>query len=50
MGNGKFNVQWFYLCAGSSLQTKSLREVKGPAKVSRGELPKDIAEDWVSGN
>ena len=46
-GSTTFRVQWFNPRAGGPLQSGSVREVKGPGKVSLGQPPIDAAEDWV---
>jgi len=40
-------VQWFNPRAGGALQSGSVREVKGPGKVSLGQPPTDAGEDWM---
>jgi hypothetical protein len=42
-----FRVQWFNPREGGPLQSASVREVKGPGKVSLGQPPVDAGEDWV---
>ena len=42
-----FKISWFNPRGGGALQTGSLKEVSGSGKVSLGEPPADLAEDWV---
>jgi len=45
--NSKFNIRWFNPRTGGSFLSGSMKEVKGPGKVSLGEPPTDNGEDWV---
>jgi len=42
-----FRAQWFNPRGGGPLQSGSVREVKGPGRVSLGQPPTDADEDWV---
>jgi len=42
-----FSVRWFNPREGVPLQSGSVREVKGPGKVSLGPPPTDAGEDWA---
>jgi hypothetical protein len=42
-----FRVQWFNPREGGPLQSGSVREVKGPGRISVGQPPTDAGEDWV---
>jgi len=43
-----FRIQWFNPREGGVLQSGSVREVKGPGKVSLGHPPMEAHEDWVA--
>jgi hypothetical protein len=42
-----FQVQWFNPRIGGALQSGSVSEVKGSGKVSLGQPPSEVNEDWV---
>ena len=42
-----FRVHWFNPRAGGPLQSGSVREVKGPGKITLGRPPTDAGEDWA---
>lgn len=44
---GKFAVRWFNPRAGGSLQIGSVTRVHGGGRVSLGQPPTDLHEDWV---
>jgi Domain of unknown function (DUF5060)/Putative collagen-binding domain of a collagenase len=49
LGNNtsKFNVMWFNPREGGNLQNGSVKEIKGPGKVSIGNPPGSKSDDWV---
>lgn len=49
LGDGAkaYTVAWYNPRAGGELQNGSVREVKGPGKVSLGNPPAEATEDWV---
>jgi len=45
---GEYNVHWFDPRHGGSLQQGSVKQVPGGSKVSLGEPPSEVKEDWVA--
>ncbi len=46
--NGTFTVQWFNPRTGGALADGSVTSVNGGRKVSLGQPPADVAEDWLA--
>jgi len=46
--SGSFTVKWFNPRTGGSLQDGSVKSANGGSKVSLGQPPADVAEDWVA--
>jgi len=46
-GTSLLNVEWFNPREGGPLQYGSVKEVKGPGRVSLGQPPTDTDEDWI---
>jgi hypothetical protein len=45
--NGQFSVKWFNPRTGGALADGAVRSAKGGGKVSVGQPPADVAEDWL---
>ncbi len=46
--SGNFNVRWLNPHSGGALKDRSVNSVKGGGKVSLGNPPTEVTEDWFA--